>query len=261
VARSGEARPTRRRCDLARVLAEEDLVADARSWTYEEACKALGDELRALQDLLASLSDEDWDRPTRCRWNPDRPWNVRALVAHINISIGMTPGFVADRAQVSPEKDRVGFFINEPRLTSPIVDKYAWLSADSQSPAELRRAFDNVVDTTVNAARETPADATAPVFFGAMTMGEFLPTRVLEAVVHGHDVSEAVGRPPHMTPVARAMTVKILEDLLARRAAMFFPLMMREAGAMRPADLDDVAYIEVATGRRPSSDGRFPLMQ
>ncbi len=236
-------------------------MADGHSWTYEETCAALEAELRALQGLLASLSDEDWDRVTRCRWDAQNPWNVRALVSHINISIGMTPGFVADRAEVTPEKDRVGFFINESRLTSAIVDKYAWMGTETASPDDLRGAFDAVVERTVEAARDTPPDATAPVFFGPMTMGEFLPTRVLEAVVHGHDVSEAVGRSPHMTPQAKAMTVGILEDLLARRATMFYPVMMREDGAKRPADLDDVAFIEVATGRRSYPDGRFPVMQ
>lgn len=84
-----------------------------------------------------------------------------------------------------------------------------------------------------------------------MTLEEFLPTRVVEAVVHGHDVSEALGRPPHIVPAARAMTVKLLEDLLERRKA-----------GKRPADLTDaIAFIEVATGRRPHPDPRFPVLQ
>src|SRR5581483_11889605 len=74
----------------------------------------------------------------------------------------------------------------------------------------------------------------AVTFFGPMTMAEFLPTRVLEAVVHGHDASEAVGRPPHMTPTAKMMTVGLLEELLARRAQLLFPAALRAEGARRP---------------------------
>jgi uncharacterized protein (TIGR03083 family) len=235
---------------------------EAHTWTHAEASEALAQELGALRELLVNLSDEEWTRPTRCRWNADHPWDVRALVAHINISIGMTAGFAADLAEVVPDKDRVSFFINDPRLVAPIVDEYAWKGIEGQTPADLRSAYDDMVEKSVTAARDTSAEATAPAFFGPMTMGELLPTRVLEAVVHGHDVSEAVGRPPHMTPTAKAMTVQLLEDLLERRATLLFPLFLRGEGAKRPADLaDDMAFIEVATGRRPHSDPRFPILQ
>ncbi|GEM_PF-320735 len=237
-------------------------MPSASAWTYDEASEALAQELRALHALLASLSAEAWLRPTRCRWNPSRPWDVRALVSHINISIGMLPGFAAELADVAPEKDRVSFFINEPRLVAPIVDEYAWKGIEGQTPEGLLRAYEEVVAATLAAARATPPEAAAVTFFGPMTMAEFLPTRVLEAVVHGHDASEAVGRPPHMTPTAKMMTVGLLEELLARRAQLLFPAALRAEGARRPSDLsDDIAFIEVATGRRPYPDARFPILQ
>jgi uncharacterized protein (TIGR03083 family) len=236
-------------------------MAETRTWTYEEHTEALAEELRALQALLASLTDEEWLRPTRCRWNPEHPWDVRALVSHINISIGMLPGFAANLVDAVPDRDRVSFFINEPRLVAPIVDEYAWKSVD-QGPEALRRAFDEVVESTIAGAHNTPRTATSATFFGTMTLEEFLPTRTLEAVVHGNDVSDAVGRPPHVTPAAQAITVKLLEDLLARRALSFYPIFQREAGAKRPDELsDDLAFIQVATGRRPHPDQRFPILQ
>ena len=237
-------------------------MATATSWTYQQATEALAEELYALQALLAGLSDAEWQRPTRCRWDAGHPWDVRALVAHINISIGMLPGFTAALSEVSPDKDRLSFFINEPRLVAPIVDEYAWKTSAGQSPRDLLRAYEQVVEQTVAAARTTPPGATAVSFFGAMNLEEFLHTRILEAIVHGHDVSEAVGRLPHMTPAARAMTVTLLQDLLERRSQLFYPVMLRGESGKRPADLaDDVAFIEVATGRRPHPDRRFPILQ
>ena len=237
-------------------------MAERRTWSHEEATEALVEELLALREVVASLTDEEWRRPTRCRWDPDHPWDVRAALAHTNISIGMTATFADELADVTPDRDRVTFFINDPRTVAPIVDQYAWKGIEQQSTADLVRAYDDMVERTITAARDTPASATAPAFFGPMTMGEFLPTRVLEAVVHGLDVSEGAGRPTHMTPTATAITVQLLEDLLARRALLLYPLFMRESGAQRPDDLaDDLAWIEVATGRRPYPDARFPILQ
>src|SRR5581483_7890286 len=107
-------------------------------------------------------------------------------------------------------------------LVAPIVDEYAWKGIEQANPAQLRAAYDQVVESTISAAQSTPPTAVSATFFGPMTMAEFLPTRTLEAVVHGHDVSEAVGRPPHITPAARAVTVALLEDLLARRALLLY---------------------------------------
>ena len=77
-------------------------------------------------------------------------------------------------------------------------------------------------------------------------MVEYVPTRVVEVCVHGLDLRDALGAPPTPTPAALASTVSTLEGLLA---------------GPRPPDLpDDVAFVEAATGRRPHTDLRFPLL-
>ncbi|MCI0686348.1 MAG: hypothetical protein L0Y54_03790, partial [Sporichthyaceae bacterium] len=72
-----------------------------------------------------------------------------------------------------------------------------------------------------------------------MRLGEFVPSRVVEAVVHGLDLTDALGRPPMATPEGIALTARILDELLARRTV-----------GGRPADLtDDLAWIRAASGR------------
>jgi hypothetical protein len=65
------------------------------------------------------------------------------------------------------------------------------------------------------------------------------------------DLTDALGRPPLDLPRANAITVAILDELLARRAV-----------AGRPADLrqDDLAFIRAASGRGAHPDPRFPLI-
>jgi hypothetical protein len=84
-----------------------------------------------------------------------------------------------------------------------------------------------------------------------MQLGEFVPSRELEAVVHGMDLTDALGRDPIATPDGIAITAAILDGLLARRTV-----------PGRPADLvdDDLAWIRSASGRGEHPDPRLPLI-
>ena len=84
-----------------------------------------------------------------------------------------------------------------------------------------------------------------------MELGEFVPSRVLEAVVHGLDLTDPLGRDPIATPEGIAITAAILDDLLARRTV-----------PKRPIDLsDDLEWIRAASGRSLEHlDPRLPLI-
>jgi hypothetical protein len=83
-----------------------------------------------------------------------------------------------------------------------------------------------------------------------MRLDEWVPTRVVEAVVHGIDLTDALDRASVATHEGIAMTAAILDDLLARRTV-----------AGRPPDLaDDVAWVRAASGRGPHPDPRLPLI-
>jgi hypothetical protein len=83
-----------------------------------------------------------------------------------------------------------------------------------------------------------------------MRLGEFVPSRMVEAVVHGLDLTDALGQDPVATPEGVAMTAAIFDELLARWTV-----------PGRPADLtDDMAWVRAASGRVPHSDPRLPLL-
>jgi len=75
-------------------------------------------------------------------------------------------------------------------------------------------------------------------------------SRVVEAVVHGLDLTLALGRDPIGTPQGIALTASILDDLLARRTV-----------GRRPADLADGPGLGAGClGRAEHPDNRLPLI-
>jgi hypothetical protein len=83
-----------------------------------------------------------------------------------------------------------------------------------------------------------------------MQVDEFVASRIVEAVVHGLDLTQALGRDPIGTPQGIALTASILDDLLARRTV-----------GRRPADLAaDLAWVLAASGRAEHPDNRLPLI-
>jgi hypothetical protein len=71
-----------------------------------------------------------------------------------------------------------------------------------------------------------------------MRVDEFVASRIVEAVVHGIDLTQALGRDPIATPDGIAATAAILDDLLARRTI-----------PGRPPELsDDMNWILAASG-------------
>ena len=113
-------------------------------------------------------------------------------------------------------------------------------------PASLRETFTK----TIEESRANPPTLVGSGYYALMELGEFVPSRVVEAVVHGFDLTDALGRETIASPEAVAITAEILDELLARRTV-----------AGRPADLsDDLAWVRAASGRAPHDDPRLPLI-
>jgi hypothetical protein len=83
-----------------------------------------------------------------------------------------------------------------------------------------------------------------------MRVDEFVASRIVEAVVHGIDLTQALGRESIATADGIAVTAAILDDLLARRTV-----------PGRPTELSaDLDWILAASGRAESGDNRLPLI-
>ena len=94
---------------------------------------------------------------------------------------------------------------------------------------------------TISEARAVPASLVGPGYFAPMRADEFAASRIVEAVVHGIDLAQALGIPYFAAPDGIAATAAILDDLLARRTT----------GRRRAGLSDDLDWILAASGRAP----------
>jgi hypothetical protein len=219
---------------------------------HHDAVATLAAELDAVESFVRKLSPDDWGRPTLLEpFDADAPpWTVKELIAHIDISIGLTLGFL-DSIQIGqPGRDRVSFFIADRSQVAPVVYDYAKGLAGQHSPESLSDKLSETFRATVAGARDHAADTVGSGYFALMRLDEWIPSRTVEAVVHGIDLTDAVAAPPISTAGGVATTTAILDELLARRTV-----------AGRPADLsDDLRFIRAASGRATNPDPRLPLV-
>lgn len=220
--------------------------------SYETTIDTLADELARIEATFRDLTEADWAASTRLvPVDPGLPhWTVFELAGHFDISIGLTRMLIDGLGEEQPARDRTSFFINPRSETGPVVYGYAYTMVEGKTPADMPGVLAETFGKTIEEARSVPASAVGPGYFAPMKVDEFVASRVVEAVVHGLDLTLALGRDTIATPQGIALTASILDDLLARRTV-----------GRRPADLaDDLAWVLAASGRAEHPDNRLPLI-
>jgi uncharacterized protein (TIGR03083 family) len=231
------------------------MTASTQERSYEEMVDALAEGLPALEDTLSSLSPEDWKRPTLLQpAQPDTPpWDVLTLAAHFDVFMGLTLGLIGEAQEGPPGRDRWSFCISvsDRSQVAPAIYQYVVDHAKGHTPSTMLDTVRETFKKSLDAIRTTPPDTVGPGFFAPMRLDEFVATRVVETVVHGMDLTDALGRPPLAMPKAIPIAAEILDEVLAR---------VRVPG--RPADLvgDDLAFIRAAAGRGEHPDPRLPVV-
>jgi Mycothiol maleylpyruvate isomerase N-terminal domain len=220
--------------------------------SYEQSLVTLERELQGVSDTFTSLSEDDWRSETLLEpFETGRPrWTVFELAGHFDISIGLTRMLIANQDAGQPGRDQVSFFIFPRAEVAPVVYDYAYTMVEGKTPADMPGVLAETFSKTISESRALPADTVGSGYYALMRLDEFVASRIVEAVVHGIDLTDAVGRDPIATPDGVAFTAALLDELLARRTV-----------AGRPADLsNDLAWIRAASGRAPHDDPRLPLI-
>jgi hypothetical protein len=209
-------------------------------------------ELTKLLDVFAGASADDWARPTRLEpLDPSLPhWTVFELAGHFDISIGLTRMLIAEPKEGQVGRDRVSFFIFPRSEVAPVVYDYAYTMVQGKTAADMPGTLRETFTKTIEESRANPPELVGSGYYALMELGEFVPSRIVEAVVHGFDLTDALGRDTIAGPEAVRITAGILDELLARRTV-----------PGRPSDLgDDLAWVRAASGRAPHDDPRLPLI-
>jgi hypothetical protein len=220
--------------------------------SYEDAVRTLEVELGRVEQAFRDLSDEQWQTPTRLQpLDETQPhWTLFELAGHFDISIGLTVMLMAEPQTGQVGRDRTSFFIFPRSEVAPVVYDYAYKMVEGKTPQQMPDVLHETFTKTIQGARATAPDTVGPGYYALMRLDEFVPSRVVEAVVHGIDLTDALGREPIATAEGVAVTAGILDDLLARKTV-----------PGRPADLaDDMAWVRAASGRAEHPDPRLPLI-
>ena len=220
--------------------------------SYEDTVGILEVELGQVEQAFRGLSEAEWATPTKLRPLDETkpPWTLFELAGHFDISIGLTVMLMAEPQAGQVGRDRVSFFIFPRSEVAPVVYDYAYTMVEGKTPAQMPDTLAATFAKTVDGARSLAPDTIGPGYYALMRLDEFVPTRIVEAVVNGMDLTDALGQEPTAGPEAIAITAGILDELLARRTV-----------PGRPADLaDDLAWVRAASGRAGHPDPRLPLL-
>jgi uncharacterized protein (TIGR03083 family) len=221
--------------------------------SYEDNVRTLEVELGRVEQTFRDLSDEQWQAPTNLRpLDEAKPrWTVFELAGHFDISIGLTVMLMAEPQSGQVGRDRTSFFIFPRSEVAPVVYDYAYKMVEGKTPQQMPDVLDETFAKTVEGAKSMAPDTVGPGYYALMRLDEFVASRVVEAVVHGLDLTDAIGREPIATAEGVAVAAAIMDDLLARKTV-----------PGRPADLadDDLAWVRAASGRAEHPDPRLPLI-
>jgi hypothetical protein len=220
--------------------------------SYEDAVRTLEVELGRVEQAFRELTDAQWQTPTKLRpLGESQPnWTLFELAGHFDISIGLTLMLMAEPQSGQVGRDRTSFFIFPRSEVAPVVYDYAYKMVEGKTPQQMPDVLHETFSKTIQGARATAPETVGPGYYALMRLDEFVPSRVVEAVVHGLDLTDAIGRESIATSEGVATTAGILDDLLARKTV-----------PGRPADLaDDMAWVRAASGRAEHPDPRLPLI-
>ena len=164
-------------------------------------------ELAQLEQAFRGLADSDWHRPTLLRPPSETlpRWTIFELAGHVDIAIGVTQMLIASHQDGQVGRDRVSFFIFPRSQVAPVFYDYAYTMVEGKAPGQMADVLAGTFTRTIAGARAASPELVGRFEFDdgdetLMRLGEFVPSRMVEAVVHGLDLTDALGQDPDRHP-------------------------------------------------------------
>lgn len=174
--------------------------------SWQESRGAFADAARWFVDTVAGVDDR-WDRPGLGEWD------LRALVGHTSRSL-LTVEEYLGRPAAAVEVPSAADYVRRTRALAaqPAVAARGVAAGEAlgEDPAVAVAGLARRVCALVDS-REPGALVTTVA--GGMRLGEYLPTRTFELVVHTADLSVALGTAPDVPPRAAALALRLLSEV------------------------------------------------
>lgn len=197
---------------------------------------ALREECEEVSQFASGLAPKDFELPTRCS-----EWNVKELLGHIYRDVDRIKAAIAEPAPAEATHDSATYFLYDAAEMAPgVAERAKEVAGRFPTGASLVTGWDSMWPPTLATAdAELVADPERIVttWGPALTLEEYLRTRVLEVTVHRMDLEEAFGRKCWGTDEAVGIVDEILVDLLGKEPP-------------HELEWDAIDFIETACGRR-----------
>lgn len=179
---------------------------------------------------LDAVADDQWVTPALGEWD------VRELAVHTTRAWSTIISYVDVPAPLtlhSASEYYLAALGSDPAIHRQVSERAKAQAQELSEPVPgvARRLFleaENVLE-------RTPADHVLGTVAGGIRLVDYLPTRVVELVVHGIDLCTAVGAVPEVPLAALELTLEVLVDLASER----------------PERVDPVHLVRALTGRAP----------
>lgn len=191
-------------------------------FSWEDSRRAFRDAAEWFVNTAALVGDR-WNRPGLGEWD------VRALVGHTSRSLLTVETYLARPAAAAEVASAADYFrVTRAAAAGPAVaargrDAGAALGVDpAAAVAEIAARVLALVDAQDGA-------ELVMTIAGGMRLGDYLPTRTFELVVHTADLATALGVPPDVPATAAAQALYVVADL-AVADGLAGPLLLAATG-------------------------------
>ncbi len=207
----------------------------------DRVLEALAAETERVAGAMADVSENDFDRPTRCP-----PWSVRDLLAHLLVASSRLPTMLVEPQPLEADVSAAGYYRSDRRFGRDATTARIAAATDDAaafaSGQALAEALDGACREMLALAQAEPPERLVRTRWGdAMSLSDFLVTRVAELGIHGLDLADGLDCAPWLTKSA----ADVIEELLLGDTRI---------DSVPGLGWDQLTLIGAATGRRPVSD-------
>lgn len=204
-----------------------------RTFEFAETLPAFRESAHWWRSLVGGIDDHQWDLMAVGEWT------VRELVAHGARAFKTVSEYVEGDTKDPTRIDTAAEYF---RIVLAEQTPHIHIANRARKEAREETDWVSATDRAWNAAEfvvsKVPGDTDMHLFVGDMALDQYLATRIVELVVHGTDLAEAIGIPSPPPRAGSRVAIEVLLDLsTADDAGSILRLLTGRSGALPLANV------------------------